>query len=280
MSPFFVEKEKERFIESVTQSPIALVSIGEALLREAKEPPWSEILFFIDQFEEFFTLVSNSDRSAFIALLEAINTSRRLRCIVTMRSDFYANCLEFPALARLLKAATYPLSVPTAGALVEMIKRPAERSGLAWDDGLPEQIQADTGSDAGSLALMAYALDELYQRSHTDQCLTFEAYHNIGGVEGAIGKRAEIAFDRLTLLDKGRLLQSVFRELVTVDERGTATRQRAALAIFDANQRTLIHAFADARLLVVQESTVEVAHEAVFHSWMWLKKWIADPRKT
>ena len=225
------------------------MSICEALLREAKAPAWAEILFFIDQFEELFTLVRDADRPAFVAVLEAIHTSRRLRCVVTMRSDFYANCLDLPALAALLKEATYPLAVPTAGALVEMIKRPAERAGLTWDDGLPERIQSDTGSDTGALALMAYALDELYHTSHADQRLTFAAYRAIGGVEGAIGKRAEIAFENLTLPDKERLLQRVFRELVTVDERGTATRQRAALGKFDADERALIRAFADARLL-------------------------------
>lgn len=301
VSPFLIEQEKEGFITSITKTPAALVSICEALLREAKAPAWSEILFFVDQFEELFTLVRDDDRPAFVALLEAIHTSRRLRCVVTMRSDFYAKCLELPILAALLKEATYPLAAPTAGALIEMIKRPAERAGLTWDDGLPERIQADTGSDAGALALMAYALDELYQTSHADKCLTFDAYKSIGGVEGAIGKRAETAFAKLTLPDKNRLLQRVFRELVTVDERATATRQRATLGKFDADERALIRAFADARLLITnavgttqassaakpdnagivptETAYVEVAHEAIFRSWDWLRNWIAEAQE-
>ncbi|MBK8032205.1 MAG: hypothetical protein IPK17_22550 [Chloroflexi bacterium] len=160
-----------------------------------------------------------------------------------------------------------------------MIKRPAERAGLTWDDGLPERIQAETGSDAGALALMAYALDELYQTSHDLKRLTNEAYRAIGGVDGAIGKRAETAFENLTLADKYRLLQRVFRELVTVDERGTATRQRATLSKFEGDDWVLIRAFADARLLVTQDDAVEVAHEAVFRSWTWLKNWIAEAQE-
>ncbi len=279
ISPFLIEQEKQGFIDSITRNPKALISICEALLREAKAPVWAEILFFIDQFEELFTLICESDRLVFVALLEAINVSQRLRCVVTMRSDFYANCLEIPAMAELLKAATYPLGIPTAGALVEMIKRPAERAGLIWDDGLPERIQADTGSGSGALALMAFALDELYQTPHPEERLTFDVYNAIGGVEGAIGKRAENAFQKLTLPDKARLLHSVFRELVTVDERGTATRQRADLHSFGADERALIDAFASARLLVTEENTVEVAHEAVFHNWAWLKNWIAESQE-
>jgi len=280
VSAFLIEQEKEGFIASITKTPAALVSICEALLREAKAPAWAEILFFVDQFEELFTLVRDDDRPAFVALLEAIHTSRRLRCVVTMRSDFTAQAIDIPTLANLINQGNYMLAVPTAGALIEMIKRPAERAGLTWDDGLPERIQSDTGSDTGALALMAYALDELYQTSHDDKRLTFTAYQAIGGVEGAIGKRAETAFAKLTLPDKDRLLQRVFRELVTVNpQTSAATRQRAPLSKFDADERALIRAFASARLLVTQEDSVEVAHEAVFRSWTWLKNWIAESQE-
>ncbi len=280
VSPFMVVQEKESFINSVTANPSALIDICDALFAEAQAPTWAEILFFIDQFEELFTLVkSNSDRAAFIAVLEAIHRSSRLRCVVTMRSDFYANCLEYPTLAELLKAATYPLAAPTAGALIEMVKRPAERAGLTWDDGLPERIQHETGSGSGALAVMAYALDELYHAAGEARRLTFDAYTAIGGVEGAIGVRAEDTFAHLTLSGKNDALQRVFRELVTVDERGTATRQRSVLGKFDDEALTLIRAFVEARLLVTDKDEVEVAHEALFRSWERLRDWIASAQE-
>jgi formylglycine-generating enzyme required for sulfatase activity len=291
--------------------------MGEALLKEAGAPDWAEILLFIDQFEELFTVVQPDERARLVAVLEAILASRRLRCIGTMRSDFYENCLELPALTNLLKDASYPLAAPTAAALYEMITRPAERAGLVWDDGLPGRILQDTGSESGALALMAYALDELYNHSQArdDRRLTEAAYHSIGGVHGAIGKRAEIVFEKLTLPDKERLLQRVFRELVAVDERGTATRQRARLDNFNPDELTLIRSFADARLLVTtsdspllerraadsplpdahpsdsplpegegpgvraKSAEVEVAHEAVFRSWERLKNWISESQE-
>jgi hypothetical protein len=282
VDPFELPQRKKSFIDSITAAPAAFVEICDALLQEAKAPSWTEILFFVDQFEELFTLIPDeraAERTAFVALLKVIHTSRRLRCIVTMRSDFTAEAIENPVLAHLINQGNYMLAAPTAGALIEMIKRPAERAGLTWDDGLPERIQAETGSDAGALALMAYALDELYQSSHADKRLTFDAYQAIGGVEGAIGKRAETAFTTLALPDKDLLLQRVFREMVTVDERGTATRQRAPLGKFDAEELTLIRTFADARLLVTQNNAAEVAHEAIFRGWAWLKEWIAEAQE-
>jgi formylglycine-generating enzyme required for sulfatase activity len=76
------------------------------------------------------------------------------------------------------------------------------------------------------------------------------------------------------------VLPHVFRELVEVDERGTATRQRAPLARFEDNDAawTLLQKFTDARLLTRDgtgaEAVVEVAHEALFRHWKRLAEWI------
>ncbi|QPC83763.1 HEAT repeat domain-containing protein [Phototrophicus methaneseepsis] len=279
ISPFMIVEEKQAFVNSLNKDASAIVDIVNALMKEANAPSWAETLFFIDQFEELFTLVSEADRPQFIAVLDAIANSNRLRCIVTMRSDFYSSCLEYPSLVALLKASTYPLAAPTAGALIEMIKRPAERAGLTWDEGLPERIQADTGSDNGALAVMAYALDELYRASTNDKRLSFDAYDEIGGIDGAIGKRAEDTFDSLNLPNKERILQYVFRELVTIDDRGVATRQRASTKQFDSEAMLLVRSFVEARLLVRFEQTIEVAHEALFRSWKRLNTWIEETRE-
>lgn len=276
VSPFLIDQEESAFVNNITQNAAGIVTVCNALLREAKAPGWAEVLFFIDQFEELFTLIPEEraqERIKFVSILEEICASSRIRCIVTMRSDFYANCLEIPALAALMKNATYPLSAPNAGALIEMIKRPAERANLIWDEGLPEQIQADIGSDAGALALMAYALEELYHAAGAEKRLTFASYNSIDR-DGAIGKRAEDTFDQLILENKVKVFEGVFCELVVLDERATATRQRAPLTIFKPDELTLIRAFTDARLLVTHDLTVEVAHEALFRSWKRLQSWI------
>jgi hypothetical protein len=76
------------------------------------------------------------------------------------------------------------------------------------------------------------------------------------------------------------MLPHVFRELVEVDERGTATRQRAPLAHFEDNNAawTLLEKFTDARLLTASgtgyEAVVEVAHGAIFRHWERLAEWI------
>lgn len=163
-----------------------------------------------------------------------------------------------------------------------MITRPAARAGLMFEDGVAERILDDTGNNPGALALMAYALDELYRVSQNDMIINFTDYNTIGGVQGAIGKRAENIFKRLDNKTQTRLPR-VFKELVEVDERGIAIRNRAPLDKIaqDSASADLINALTEARLLVQNqdkqdEKIIEVAHEALFRSWDRLAKWIED----
>ena len=162
------------------------------------KPKWAELLIFVDQFEEFFTLVNSKYQDAFVDLLELAAKTARLRMVVTMRADFYHRCLEWPALDGLMAEGLYTLLAPKTGALHEMITRPAELAGLRFEEGLPERILDDTGMEPGALALMAFALYELWQKSKgADGILTHAAYKSFNGVYGAIGKRAEDTFKDL-----------------------------------------------------------------------------------
>jgi hypothetical protein len=68
-----------------------------------------------------------------------------------------------------------------------MIVRPAEGAGLQFEGDLARRIVDDTGNEPGRLALMAYLLDELYQRQlrRADGRLTNRDYEELGGVAGA-----------------------------------------------------------------------------------------------
>ena len=123
----------------------ALASLIEAVLRDG--PAWAELLLFIDQFEELFTVVAPAQREPFIHLLDIAAQSRRLRLVATVRADFYARCVEFPALAERLRTGSYPLAVPGIGALFEMITGPAGRAGLHFEDGLVTRLLEDTGAE-------------------------------------------------------------------------------------------------------------------------------------
>jgi formylglycine-generating enzyme required for sulfatase activity len=240
-------------------------------------PQHAELLLFIDQFEEFFTLVETRYNQRFVDLLTLVAESARVRAVVTMRSDFYCRCLDWPLLNVLFAKGQYPLLPPNVGALYEMITRPAQYAGLEFEDGLVNRILDDTGTEPGALALMAFALYELWKMAeHSNGFLTHAAYESFNGVHGAIGKRAEVAFKGIAgekaVLEAA--LAYVLRELVELDDRGVPTRRRARKLQIAKRQTVaiIVEELTDARLLVTgqseeKEPTVEVAHDAIFTHW-------------
>ena len=256
--------------------------IVSALLCERAES--SEWLLFVDQMEELFTLVEPSKVAPFVAFLDTVAAHDRVRVVAALRADFYPACLAHEPLLRRLRRASFPLGPPSLLALYQMITEPAEAAGLSFEHGLAERIAEDTGTAPGALALMAYALRELW-RKRVGVNLTNVVYQQLGGVNGAVARRATEVFQRLSE-DAHLALPEVFRDLVTVGEDQTVTRVRAALDRAGATPaaRELIEAFAnsDARLLVKsgshREATVEVAHEALFSAWEPLARWIEQRR--
>ncbi len=252
----------------------------------ADKPERTELLLFIDQFEELFTLVADKPyQESFIALLAAAAKTPRVHIVATLRADFYAACVR-PPLADLLRNGSYPLEAPGPGALYEMITQPAARAGLTFEEDLPQRLLDDTGMEPGAMALLAFALHELYEGQTADRRLTHATYDSFGGVKGAIAQRAEETFKSLKSLDPDaqQTLNAVFQELVEVDDRGVATRRRARRSQLSRSTvaETLIDRFTNARLLVAsgkeEQCFVEVAHEALLKSWPRLANWIESVR--
>ena len=251
------------------------------------KPIGAKLLLFVDQFEELLTRIAPHYLIPFIDMLSAATRMDSVCTIVTIRADFYHRWLDRSELrGRLereqLEKGHFPVLAPGVGQLHEMITRPAKRAGLVFEQGLPERILDDTGTEAGALPLMAFALQQLYSSKTSDGRLTHTAYEAFGGVHGAIGRRADEAFEALAP-EVQTALGNVFLGLLEVDEQGVATRRRAPMHTVARSEsaRTLVGELTDARLLVTNEAEneahepmVEVAHEALFRSWPRLAEWI------
>ena len=257
-------------------------------------PETSQLILFVDQFEELFTLVTDvQQRTCFIAALGRLIATRWVRIVVTMRAEFLAHCAGVEGcgdqLAAWLSDGSFVLAPPTDDALREMILGPAQRAGLTLEDGLVDRIVADTGSKPGNLPLMSFALERLFEDRERPGLMTHAAYEHFGGVAGAIAQRAASTLEELAVelgVDVQSVLADVFRELVEVDEDlGAAVRRRVPLSRLPTGTavRRFIDRFVEARLLVRGSEEggapiLEVAHEALFHSWPRLAEWIAVRR--
>jgi len=62
-------------------------------------------------------------------------------------------------------------------------------AGLELKDDLSDRILKDTGTGSGALALMAFALDEVYQRGKESGRLTLKDYETLGASRAPLKHR-------------------------------------------------------------------------------------------
>jgi len=276
----------------------------QQLLDAMTTEPAGQLLVFVDQFEELFSLVAPPLRKPFINALDRLMATGKVRVVATMRAEFLGQCMDCEEfgkhLADWFNGGQLLLAAPDAEDLHPMVEGPAQLAGLAFEARLADQIVKDTGLKPGNLALMAFALERLYEQRQ-GQLLTWQAYQDFGGIDGAIADKADQVFKTSTAqgIASPEALSSrlgdVFRELVEIDEHsGAATRRRVPLSLWGLGHdrrspttpaQQLIGDFIAARLLLTdnaiegeREPTLEVAHEALFRNWPLLKDWI-DARK-
>jgi len=119
---------------------------------------------------------------------------------------------------------------PTAPEIAQIIREPARGAGLRFEEDpdrgrLEDVLQEAAVADRGSLPLLEFVLDALYEAGRERRMLTFAAYRALGGLEGAIARRADEVVDAL-LPNVQNALPAVLRALTTVrlgDEAFTAS---------------------------------------------------------
>ncbi len=257
--------------------------LTERLIEQVREAcrGVSDLLLVIDQFEELFTICDSEYLGQFIDLVATAANAPYVRVVITMRADYYRNCLDWPELTTLLDKGSYSLPAPGIAALLGMIQEPARLAGLSIEEGLADRMLQDIGQTPGRLALLAFALGKLYEAGKAQRRLTHDAYQYFGGVRGAIAQMAEATYSDLQMEDVAveAALGRVFRELVIIDpDRNVATRKRAQLSRFSGDALRLVNALIHARLVVCDRGLVEVAHEFLFESWPRLAAWLQTAR--
>jgi formylglycine-generating enzyme required for sulfatase activity len=241
----------------------------------------ARLVVVVDQLEEIFTIdhLSQDGRATFVAALEALAKSGVVWIVTTMRSDFFDRLETLEALAQLSSSGRFLLLPPNEVEIGQIIRQPAQEAGLRFEHdstsgwSLDEKIRHSATNDQDALPLLSFLLDQLWQKRSDTGFLTFAAYQELGGLEGAVGQRAEEVFQTQSEGVRQQLVP-LLRALVTVHD-GKATSRAAPLALFaeGSPQRKLVDAFRDAetRLLVSDSHAGQIqlrlAHEALLTHW-------------
>jgi WD40 repeat protein len=243
------------------------------------------LVLVVDQFEECWTRATPERRHAFLDVVATAITdeSADIRFVVTVRADLLDQPLEDPTLGPHVSAGAYVLSPLTATELDDAIVLPASQVGVSFDEGVVADLIAETVTHHGSLPLLQFTLTELYDR-RVDGVIGPGALEAIGGLAGAIGRRAEELYRSLGDAATADA-RDLFARLVTPGHDSPDTRRRARFGELSPGMLAVAARYVEARLLVTdrdpstREPTVEVAHEALLTRWSRLKGWIDEDRR-
>ena len=193
-------------------------------------PPERRLILLVDQFEELFTLCHDEElRQAFVdnSLYAASVAEGQTVVLLTLRADFYSKCAAYPRLAEALSDHQVLVGAMTDDELRRAIERPALLAGCEFEPGLVEKLLSDVKDQPGGLPLLQHALLELWERRQVRR-LTHAAYREIGGVEGALERRADRVYESLTPQEQ-EICRRVFLRLTQPGEGTEDTKRRASL---------------------------------------------------
>ncbi|MEJ2189584.1 MAG: protein kinase, partial [Acidobacteriota bacterium] len=245
-----------------------------------------QALLIVDQFEEVFTQNPADEQRRVAALIGRLVLDADVHVLLSLRDDFLLRCHEHAELAPVFSELT-PLRTPVGGALRRAVVQPALRCGYRFeDDELADELLAEVEGERGALPLLAFALASLWQRRDRESgLLTRTAFHDIGGVGGALARHAEATIDRIGSERIG-IVRELFRNLVTAEGTRAVREWGELLSVFTEPRREsaeeVLRALIDARLLTSYEvegkeeaptRRVEIIHESLLSAWPRLVRW-------
>ncbi len=144
-------------------------------------------VLLVDQFEELFryssrdssaqdpqseaTLRSEAKRFVELLLEGKRSTSRDIRILITMRSDFIGDCADFPGLPEAVSASQYLVPALDRTQIEDVIVKPIAKAGAAIEPGLVQQLLADVEGEPDQLPVLQHCLLQLWRYAGAAQAI-------------------------------------------------------------------------------------------------------------
>ncbi|WP_437672767.1 nSTAND1 domain-containing NTPase [Sorangium sp. So ce131] len=247
------------------------------------------IVFFIDQFEELYTLAPAEERAAFLACLAgaADDIDSPLRVMLSLRSDFLDRMADAPpSIVDMMSRGTVLIRPMDREELRSALVKPAETAEHRFESAaLVEEMLDALAHTAGALPLLQFTAARMWvMRDVERRALTEASYRAIGGVAGALASHADAVLGGMGPAER-RWARAVLLRLVTPERtRAIATlgelRELSGPAAA-ADLARVVGRLIEARLLTVEgsdqdESTVELVHESLVAHWPTLTRWLDE----
>jgi tetratricopeptide (TPR) repeat protein len=265
------------------------------------------LLIVVDQFEELFRFQRNAQlensRNAAVAfvklLLEASQqTELPIYIVITMRSDFIGDCMDFAGLPEAVNSGLYLVPRMTRDELRSAITGPAAVGGGSVTQRLVLRLLNDFGDEYDQLPILQHALmrawDYWVQRSPSTDAIDIEDYEAIGTFRKALSIHAEEAYNETGSDEAKRTAERIFKALTDTfsDHRGIRRPTSVAdlTAICEASEAEVIRIIElfrrpgrsflmpPADVPLSANSIIDLAHESLMRSWLRLVGWAEEER--
>lgn len=244
-------------------------------------------LLVVDQFEEVFTRCRDlRERAAFVGLLAGDHPGPRPRVVLGLRADHYGSCLDHPELERALAQPQITVPPLRERELRAAVEGPAAAVGLIVEPGLTDRLVQDlregrsADDAAGAMPFLAHALRETWRR-RSGVRLTLAGYQATGGIWHSVAVTAEALYDSLDESGQAMMRELLLRLVFLPPDGGEAVvRHQVPLAAVPEGAAEIREKLARARLLTVDQGTVQIAHESLLRAWHRLRQWTKEDTAT
>jgi tetratricopeptide (TPR) repeat protein len=276
-------------------------------VRQARIPDADNVLVVVDQFEELFRYRrqrqlegSSEDAVGFVKLLlEAARQSDvPIYVVLTMRSDFLGDCMQYPGLPEAVNGGLYLVPRMTRDNLRAAITGPVAVAGGEIAPRLVLRLLNDVGDDPDTLPVLQHALlrtwDHWQKHRTGKRPIDIEDFEAIGALSRSLSLHADEAFDELEPGRSRRLAEQIFKALTDTfaDPRGTRrpTSVRELAELCDADEAEIIRVVDVFRqpgrsfltplgdVPLTGRSIVDLSHESLMRGWTRLVAWASEER--
>ena len=257
----------------------------------------SRVVLFVDQLEELVTLCPQREvRAAFMAAvgLAADDVDGPVRVLLALRDDFLGLLAEGGEARAVLERVTV-LGSPGPAALEEILSRPVQAVGYAWDrPELVARMVAEVEGEPAALPLLQVAGRMLWERRDSQRRLLLQdSYDAMGGIGGALALHADGVLAGMSPAQLA-IARAVLLRLVTPERLGLPGHRQvvthgALLEALGAPAAPVLDRLVEGRLVVVRQAReaegaaaspddaeLELVHESLITAWSRLARWIEE----
>lgn len=278
------------------------------ILNKIRKNLRQQVVIVIDQFDEIFRfsqgLHHNTEGDGVAAFIDIIVSALQqpdqgIYVIMTIRSEYVAECSRFLSLTSLMNASSYLLPQLNRDSLATVIEEPLKTSGVSIDRTLVRLIISEMGDQQGQLPVLQHLLSRMWNQwnkwGDTNRSVSLTDYDAVGTIKGAISQHAAQAFDSLDERER-YVCSRLFRSITIRNEDGrevrkpekvsvivslTGCQEHEIIKVADLFRGPDISFLSPSAEEILQSDTVlDLTHESIIRNWNALRRWIDDEEES